>query len=114
MKNSEARTLLLLSWLTLLATLLAWWQSSASWPPTTGDLISALLLLPVAAILPPVIRGSEKACTVASLLLVLYIGWGLTEAVANPQVRVLAAATVFTGTVSFAALIVWLRLLRSR
>lgn len=113
MNRPQAQRILLLSWLLLLAVLLIWWLASINWPPQVSALSGALLLLPLAGVLPAILRGSQKVTAAASMLLIPYVGWGLTEAIANPDSRLFAAATVFTGTVSFAALILWLRVLRS-
>lgn len=113
MSRQRAKHSLLLCWLLLLGVLVAWWLTSIDWPPRGGALAGALLVLPLAAVLPAMLRGAQKTSAAASLLLIPYIGWGLTEAIANPDSRLLAAATVFAGTASFGALIVWLRVLRS-
>ncbi|NNF51169.1 MAG: DUF2069 domain-containing protein [Gammaproteobacteria bacterium] len=113
MNRRYARGVLLFCWLVLLAVLLAWWFAVSARPPAYASLASLLLISPLAGILPAVARGSERACSLASLLLVPYIGWGLTEAVANPDARLFATTTVFAGTATFAALIVWLRVLRT-
>lgn len=113
MNRPLARSLLLFCWLILLAVLLSWWVASGGWPPTITALAILLLICPLAAVLPAIARGSERAVSAASLLLIPYIGWGLTEAVANPDARGFAALTVFAGTGSFVVLIIWLRILRA-
>ena len=113
MSRQRARGLLLICWLALLLVLLTWWLAASKWPPSYASLAVLILIFPLAGILPALVRGSLRASSAASLLLVPYIGWGLTEAVANPDSRIYAALTVFAGTASFAALIIWLRLLRS-
>lgn len=105
--------MVLVTWLMLLGVLGAWWLTGLGWPPPALSLAPGLLLLPLVAILPPILNGSQRACAAATLLLLPYLGWGLTEAVANPAARHFAAATVFTSLACFAGVVLWLRVLRS-
>ncbi len=113
MKRPALQKVLLVSWLFLLLALSGWWARGLAWPPTPGTILGGMLILPLALILPAILRGSEKASAAGTLLLIPYMGWGLTEAVANPGARKLAAASVFMAVTCFAALIIWLRSLRS-
>lgn len=113
MNQATLGKILVICWLLLLLALAGWWAGSLVWPPSAIKILAGTLILPLAIILPPVLRGSEKASATGTLLLIPYMGWGLTEAVANPDARGLAAFSTFTAMACFAVLILWLRALRS-
>jgi uncharacterized membrane protein len=83
---------------------------SASWP---ANLLLALpWLAPLLLPLPGVLRRSRRTCAWATLCVVPYLIAGVTEMIANPAMRALAAAIVFAGLAWFAALILYLRVTR--
>lgn len=100
-------------WLLLLGTLILWWLDSVDRSFAVTDLVVPALLLPLVIGLVPVARGSAKATAAATLLLIPYLGWGLTEILANPAGRIFAGLTVLFGFACFGALILQLRKLRS-
>ncbi len=107
------RRRVLLSWLLLLIALLTWWLTAMSWPPRMVQILAGLLILPLVLFLPAVLGGSRYATAASTLLLIPYLGWGLTEVVANPGARIFASLTVLSASVCFVFVIAWLRLLRS-
>jgi uncharacterized membrane protein len=57
-------------------------------------------------------RGERRSHALACLLTVPYLGYGLTEVLANPGARGLAGATVLASCVAFIALVAYLRVSR--
>jgi uncharacterized membrane protein len=83
---------------------------SVAWPASLLLAIAALapLLLPLRGVL----HGSRSAYAQATLCVVPYVVAGVTETIANPALRALAAAIVFASLAWFAALIRYLRITR--
>lgn len=112
--NPGTRPLAVITWwVLLLATLTAWWLKGLNAPLRPLDFAGLILILPLAGALVPVARGSSKATAAATLLLIPYLGWGLTEILANPAARLFAVFSVLFGVACFGALILRLRQLRS-
>ncbi len=109
----QARRWILAAWLLLIGLLVLWWASSQRWPPGTAGAAAGLMILPLVLLTPALSRGSRSASAGATLLLTPYIGFGITEMVANPASRTFAAATVLLAVLCFVLLIYWLRVLRS-
>lgn len=85
------------------------WRS-ASWPGNL--LLTLILLLPVAAPLPGIVRGVRHTYAWATLCVAPYFVYGATEVIANPTVRGAAAAILFASLAWFVALVGYLRLSR--
>jgi uncharacterized membrane protein len=83
---------------------------SAPWPSNVGW--TAALLLPVAAPLPGLIRGTRRTYAWATLCVAPYFIYGVTEVIANPAVRGAAGAILFASLGWFVALVWYLRLSR--
>lgn len=73
---------------------------------------SVLALVPLLLPLPGLVRGSRRTCAWATLCVAPYFLYGLTEVVANPAVRTLAAAILFASLGWFASLVYCLRVSR--
>jgi uncharacterized membrane protein len=84
--------------------------SSGRWPTNVAWTLG--MLLPIAATLPGLLRGSRRTCVWATLCVAPYLVYGATEIVANPAVRVAAAAVLFASLAWFVALITYLRVSR--
>lgn len=97
--------MLVLGFLVLAAAL-----DSAPWPANL--LVALAWLAPLLLPLPGVLRGSRRTCVWATLCVAPYLIAGVTETIANPALRALAAAIVFAGIAWFAALIRYLRVTR--
>jgi len=95
----------------VLAACVAWAAlRSAPWPANLGWTI--VMLLPVAAPIPGIIRGVPRTYAWATLCIAPYFIYGITEVIANPAVRGAAAAVLFAGLAWFVALVWYLRLSR--
>lgn len=84
--------------------------SSGHWPINLAWTLG--MLLPIAAPLPGLLRGSRRTYAWATLCVAPYLVYGVTEIVANPAVRIAAAAILFASLALFVALITYLRLSR--
>jgi uncharacterized membrane protein len=97
------------------AALLAACVAAATWrsAPWPGNLLLTLvLLLPVAAPVPGIVRRIRRTYAWATLCVAPYFVYGITEVVANPTVRGAAAAVLFASLAWFVALVGYLRLSR--
>jgi len=83
---------------------------SAPWP--ASPLLALAWLVPLLLPLPGVLRGSRRTCAWATLCVAPYLVAGVTETIANPALRMLAAAIVLAGLAWFATLIRYLRVTR--
>ena len=83
---------------------------SASWPANLLLVFAGLILL----LLPlrGVLAGSRRACAWATLCVAPYVIAGVTEIIANPARRTIAAGIVFASIAWFAALVRFLRVTR--
>jgi len=83
---------------------------SAAWPANLGWTL--LLLLPVLAPLPGILRGRRRTFAWATLCVAPYFVYGITEVIANPAVRLAAGAILFASLGWFVTLVRYLRLSR--
>ncbi len=83
---------------------------SGRWPINLAWTLG--MLLPIAAPLPGLLRGSRRTYAWATLCVAPYLVYGVTEIMANPAVRIAAAAILFASLAWFVALITYLRLSR--
>jgi uncharacterized membrane protein len=81
---------------------------------TEAIALALVLLLPLLAPLPGLLRGVRRTSAWATLCVVPYFVYGLTETIANPAVRYTAGAILFASLALFVALIAHLRLTRPR
>jgi uncharacterized membrane protein len=83
---------------------------SAAWPVNLAWTL--VLLLPLAAPLPGLVRGVRRTYAWASLCVAPYFIYGVTEVIANPAVRGAAGAVLFASLGWFVALVWYLRVSR--
>jgi uncharacterized membrane protein len=83
---------------------------SGRWPINLAWTLG--MLLPIAAPLPGLLRGSRRTYAWATLCVAPYLVYGVTEITANPAVRIAAAVILFASLAWFVALITYLRLSR--
>jgi len=107
---ARARTATLATAAALAACVAVAGLSSARWP--TNLAWTFAMLLPIVAPLPGLLRGSRRTYAWATLCVAPYLVYGVTEIVANPAVRVAAAAILFASLAWFVALITYLRVSR--
>ena len=93
--------------LLVLAAAIGWAPWPANVPLALGCLVP--LLLPLRGVL----GGSRRTYAWATLCVVPYVVAGVTETIANPDLRPLAATIVFASLGWFAALIWYLRVTRA-
>jgi len=84
--------------------------AAGRWPVSLGW--AAVALLPVLLPLPGLLRGDRRTHAWATLCVAPYFIYGVTEVVANPAVRMPAAAILFASLAWFVALVHYLRLSR--
>jgi len=94
-----------------LAGCLLFWQRAHL---ASGSWLALLWLAPLAVPLPGLFRGKRHTYAWATLLVVGYVALALTEVVANPHSRAVAAAILFVSFALFVALVAYLRLTRPR
>jgi uncharacterized membrane protein len=107
---ARARTATLAAGAALAACVAAAGLSSGRWPTNVAWTLG--MLLPIAAPLPGLLRGSRRTYVWATFCVAPYLVYGVTELVANPAVRVAAAAILFASLAWFVALITYLRVSR--
>ena len=107
---ARARPLALASAVLLAACVAAVSLRSSPWPANV--FWTLLLLLPVIAPLPGLIRGQRRTYAWATLCVAPYFAYGVTEVIANPAVRGAAGAILFASLAWFVALVGYLRLSR--
>jgi uncharacterized membrane protein len=83
---------------------------SAAWPANLA--LTVVLLLPVVAPLPGLVRGNRRTYAWATLCVAPYFVYGTTEVIANAAVRGSASAILFASLAWFVALVWYLRLMR--
>ncbi len=107
-----ARASAIALWLLMVALTASWpaWTAGARTPFVIGAVAVAVivLLLPLRGLW----KGRRRTYGLASLVIVPYVGFGAMEVVANPAVRLPAAALMFVGLASMASLVVYLRISR--
>lgn len=84
--------------------------AAGRWPMSLGW--AAVALLPVLLPLPGLLRGDRRTHAWATLCVAPYFIYGVTEVVANPAVRMPAAAILFASLAWFVALVHYLRATR--
>jgi uncharacterized membrane protein len=79
---------------------------------TSGTLLATVLLAPLALPLRGLLRHDRRTYAWATLCLTPHFVYGLTELVANPPLRLHAAAMVLLSLALMVALVAYLRLTR--
>jgi uncharacterized membrane protein len=105
--ESAARRLTFWLWLALAASLLAWMLAGYSW------VLCAIAVLPLLAPLRGLLRGNRHTYAWATLFAVPYIAFALTELLANPQARWVAAMSLLLVFAWFCTMILFLRASRA-
>jgi uncharacterized membrane protein len=105
--ESTARRLTFWLWLALAASLLAWMLAGYSW------VLCAIAVLPLLAPLRGLLRGNRHTYAWATLFAVPYIAFALTELLANPQARWVAAMSLLLVFAWFCTMILFLRASRA-
>jgi uncharacterized membrane protein len=95
-------------WLAIAASLLAWSLAGYSWP------ICILAVLPLLAPLHGLVRGRRYTYAWATLFAIPYLAFAVTELLANPAARWVAAITLLLVFAWFCTMILFLRASRAR
>ena len=82
--------------------------------PVSFWLLVLLLVAPLVATLPGLLRSNRRTFAWATLCVTPHFIYALTEAVANPAIRALAAAMLGLSLGLVVALVAYLRLTRQR
>jgi uncharacterized membrane protein len=106
--QSAARALTIWLWLALAASLLAWILVGYPWP------ICVIAVLPLLAPLNGLLRGRRYTYAWATLFAIPYLAFALTELLANPQARWVAALSMLLVFAWFCTMILFLRASRER
>lgn len=84
--------------------------ASTAWPKSA--LLAAAFIAPLLLPLPGLLRRDRRTHAWATLCVTPYFIYGVTEAVANPLARPMAAAVLFASLALCIALVAYLRLTR--
>jgi uncharacterized membrane protein len=109
-RRAIAHRLVLAGLFLLIATSLA--AVLVQWSGTPSALLALVLLVPLLAPLPGILRGDRRTHAWATLCIVPGFIYGLTEAVANPAIRTVAAMVLGSSLALFFALVAYLRVTR--
>jgi uncharacterized membrane protein len=101
--QSTARALTIWLWVALAASLLAWVLVGYPWP------ICVIAVLPLLAPLNGLLRGRRYTYAWATLFAIPYLAFALTELLANPQARWVAALSMLLVFAWFCTMILFLR-----
>jgi uncharacterized membrane protein len=82
--------------------------------PVSFWLIVALLVVPLVITLPGILRRNRRTFAWATLCVTPHFVYALTEVVANPAIRLLAAAMIAVALGLTLVLVAYLRLTRSQ
>jgi uncharacterized membrane protein len=110
---ARARTLVLGLLFTLAVVVVLALLRSPDGAATSGTLLAAVLLVPLALPLRGLLRSQRRTYAWATLCLTPHFVYGLTELVANPPLRPYAAAMLLLSLALMVALVAYLRLTRS-
>jgi uncharacterized membrane protein len=110
LRHAIARRLVLAGLFLLMATSLA--AVLVQWSGTPSALLALALLVPLLAPLRGILRGDRRTHAWATLCIVPGFIYGLTEAVANPAIRTVAAMVLGSSLALFFALVAYLRVTR--
>jgi len=106
-----ARNWLLSAWLLLVGVLLIWWLSDPHGSRAALFVAKGLAIMPLLLVLPAIARGSRPASAASTLMLTFYMGWTVTELVANPSAHPIAGVALIITVACFFLLVLWLRVL---
>ena len=100
---STARTLSIWLWVAVSLSLLAWILAGYPW------LMCLIAVLPLLAPLNGLVRGRRHTYAWATLFAIPYLAFALTELLANPRARWVAAMTLLLVFAWFCTMILYLR-----
>ena len=106
--EATARSLTIWLWIALVASLLAWTTAGYPWA------ICTLAALPLLAPLSGLKRGRRHTYAWATLFAIPYLAFALTELLANPAARWVAAMSLLLVFGWFCTMILFLRASRAR
>jgi uncharacterized membrane protein len=101
--ETTARALTVWLWVAVASSLLAWMAVGYSWP------VCVLAVLPLLAPLNGLIRGRRHTYAWATLFAIPYLVFAVTELLANPAARWVAAASLLLVFGWFCTMILYLR-----
>jgi uncharacterized membrane protein len=105
---STSRVLTVALWVAVAASLLAWILVGYPW------LICAIAVLPLLAPLNGLVRGRRYTYAWATLFAIPYLAFAVTELLANPRARWVAAISLLLVFAWFCTMIFFLRVSRVR
>ena len=105
--QSAARTATIWLWAAIAASLLAWTLAGYSWP------MCLVAALPLLAPLNGLIRARRHTYAWATLFAIPYLAFAVTELLANPAARWVAAVTMLLVFAWFCTMILFLRASRA-
>ena len=105
---STSRRLTVALWIAVAARLLAWIFVGYPWP------VCAIAVLPLLAPLNGLVRGRRYTYAWATLFAIPYLAFAVTELLANPRARWVAASSLLLVFAWFCAMIFFLRVSRVR
>jgi uncharacterized membrane protein len=106
--RSASRALTIWLWVAVAASLLAWILVGYPWP------FCVIAVLPLLAPLNGLVRGRRHTYAWATLFAIPYLAFALTELLANPQARWVAALSLLLVFAWFCTMILFLRASRER
>jgi uncharacterized membrane protein len=106
--ESASRALTIWLWVAVAASLLAWIFAGYPW------LICVIAVVPLLAPLNGLVRGRRYTYAWATLFAIPYLVFALTELLANPAARWVAAASLLLVFAWFCTMILYLRASRVR
>jgi uncharacterized membrane protein len=106
-RESTARSLTIWLWIAVTLSLLAWTMVGYPWP------ICALAVLPLLAPLNGLLRGRRHTYAWGTLFAIPYLAFALTELLANPAARWVAAISLLLVFGWFCTMILFLRVSRA-
>lgn len=101
--HSISRVITIWLWVAVALSLLAWILAGYPWP------MCLVAVLPLLAPLNGLVRGRRYTYAWATLFAIPYLAFALTELLANPQARWVAAMTLLLVFAWFCTMILYLR-----
>ena len=101
--HSISRVITIWLWVAVALSLLAWILAGYPWP------MCLVAVLPLLAPLNGLVRGRRYTYAWATLFAIPYLAFALTELLANPQARWVAAMTLLLVFAWFCTMILFLR-----
>jgi uncharacterized membrane protein len=106
-RAAAARAVTIALWIALAVSLTGWIFVGYPW------LLCCLAILPLLAPVSGLLRGQRRTYAWATLFVIPYLMFALTEALVNPRARWMAALCVVLAFAWFCAMVAFLRLSRA-